>query len=143
MKRLMLIGALLIPALANAETVFVQQAKGHQCVGDKFPISAPMEVLYADRECKLPLVHAKDMRAYQVNIRASNEPSRKHPAVAMDGCWGRLAGNSYVVVREDGSQETMPPNAYVTASLSGDGTATVTKSPNQGTAFAQAMEMCP
>lgn len=143
MKKLLLIGALLAPALANAETVLVQQAKGHQCIGDRFPISAPMEVLYVDRACQLPLAQAKNLRAYHLNVAASNQPNRKSPGVDMKGCWGKLLGNSYVVVLEDGSQTTAPPNAYVTASLAGDGIATVTKSPNQDTAHARAMGMCP
>lgn len=136
MRKLILVVALVLPAIASAEVVYVQTAKGHQCVGDKFPITTPQEVLYGDRQCDLPLVHAKDMRAYSFKSGAG-------PALALKGCWGKHLDGSYVVVRQDGSQNYAPPNAYVTAELSNSGTAIVTKSPNQGTPYAKAMEMCP
>lgn len=143
MKKMLLIGALLASALANAETVLVQQAKGHQCVGDKFPINKPMEVLFKERSCKLPLSQAKDMREYVFRTGAVEQDGRViNPPMAMRGCWGSYLDGSYLIVLSDGSQRVSPPNAYVTASLDG-GTATVTLSPNQGTRFAQAMEMCP
>lgn len=143
MRKLILVAALMLPAIASAEVVYVQTGKGHQCVGDKFPITAPMEVLYKDRACKLPIVHAKDMRAYHLEIKGSDLPGKKNPAVSMAGCWGSTLDGSYIVIREDGSTDKMPPNAYVSASLGRDEVATVFKSPNQGTAFAKAMEMCP
>lgn len=143
MRKLILVVALTFPVTASAEVVYVQTSKGHQCIGDKFPISVPMEVLYRDRPCKLPIVHAKDMRAYHLSIEGSDLPGKKNPSVSMEGCWGNTLDGSYMVIREDGSQDRMPPNAYVSASLGRDGMATVVKSPNQGTAFAKAMEMCP
>lgn len=143
MKKLFLIGVLMLPAVASAEVVYVQTAKGHQCVGDKFPITAPLEVLYESRQCDLPLAHAKEMRAYQFADKGSHSGQTKRPALAVNGCWGKRLDGSYVVVRQDGSQTLAPPNAYVTANLSKDGMATVTASPNQGSRYAQAMEMCP
>lgn len=143
MRKLILVAALMLPAIASAEVVYVQTGKGHQCVGDKFPITAPMEVLYEDRQCSLPLAHAKEMRAYQFTDKGSNTEGTKRPALSVNGCWGKRLDGSYVIVRQNGSQNVAPPNAYVTASLSKDGLATVTTSPNQGSRYAQAMEMCP
>jgi len=136
MRKLILIGMLIAPAMASAEIVYVQTAKGHQCVGDKFPIAAPQEVLYQDRQCDLPLAHAKDLRAYTFVSGAG-------PALALKGCWGKHLDGSYLVVRQDGSESFAPPNAYVTADLAKSGTATVTASPNQGSRYAQAVGMCP
>lgn len=143
MRKLILVAALMLPAIASAEVVYVQTAKGHQCVGDKFPITAPLEVLYGDRQCDLPLAHAKDMRAYAFSDKGAATGSSKRPALETKGCWGKRLDGSYVVVRQDGSQNFAPPNAYVTASLDQSGTATVTASPNQGSRYAQAMQMCP
>lgn len=136
MRRLFLIGVLVAPVMASAEVVYVQTAKGHQCVGDKFPITAPQEVLYQERKCELPLVHAKDMRAYSFKSGAG-------PALALKGCWGKHLDGSYIVVAQDGSESVAPPNAYVTADLAKNGAATVTASPNQGSRYAQAVGMCP
>ncbi|MGY2438551.1 hypothetical protein [Pseudomonas sp. SDO52101_S400] len=143
MRKLFLIGALVLPAIANAEVVYVQTAKGHQCVGDRFPITAPLEVLYRDRKCDLPLAHAKDMRAYFFSDSGSTSANTKRPALSLKGCWGTHLDGSYVIVRQDGSQSYAPPNAYVTADLAKEGLSTVTASPNQGSRYAKAMEMCP
>ncbi|WP_371355598.1 hypothetical protein ACA087_00810 [Pseudomonas chlororaphis] len=143
MRKLFLIGVLMLPTIASAEVVHVQTAKGHQCVGDKFPITKPIEVLYKDRKCDLPLVHAKDMRAYLFSDSGSASGNLKRPVLSLKGCWGTHLDGSYVIVRQDGSQSYAPPNAYVTANLSENGTATVTASPNQGSRYAQAMGMCP
>lgn len=143
MKRLILIGALFVPALANAELVYVQAGEGHQCAGDKFPITAPMEVLYQDRSCELPLLNAKDMRAYGLHVSRSNEPSRKNPGANLRGCWGKTIEGSYYVIREDGSQNTFPPNSLASASLLKTGMAIVIKNPNQDTAYSKALGVCP
>lgn len=134
MRKFLLIGALLAPALASAETVYVQTAKGHQCVGDKFQIGAAQEVLYRERACELPLAHAKDLRAYSFKSVAG-------PALELKGCWGNRLDGSFIVVRQDGSQSYAPPNAYVSAKLNGS-YAVVTDSPNQGSRYAKAVGMC-
>lgn len=133
MKKLIAIGLTTLAASASAEVLYVQTAKGHQCVGDRFQINAPMEVLYQDRKCDLPLVHAKDMRAYIFRAKDT----------LMRGCWGKTLDGTYVIVDQNGTVNNSASNAYVTAKTVNNSEAVVTASPNQGTAYAKAMEMCP
>lgn len=139
MKKVVLIGLLLMPGLASAELVYVQTAKGHQCSGDKFPITEPAEVLYNDRKCDLPLALADSLRAYTLTIPGSGTRA----AITQRGCWGKTLNGSYMIITQDGGQRTAPPNAYVSASLLTGGVATVIKSQNQGTPYAKATGMCP
>lgn len=133
MKKLIAVGLAIWAGAASAEMLYVQAAKGHQCVGDRFQINAPMEVLYQDRKCDLPLVHAKDMRAYLFRAKDT----------VMRGCWGKTLDGTYVIVDQNGTVSNSASNAYVTAKTVSGSEAVVTVSPNQGTAYAKAMEMCP
>lgn len=134
MRKMVFAAALAVAWTAlGSELLYVQTAKGHQCVGDEFPIDNPMEVLFQSRKCDLPLAHADDMRAYV--MRAGGQVLR--------GCWGKTLDGSYVIVSQSGNVSRSASNAYVTAKTISDSTAVVTASPNQGTPWAQAMGMCP
>ncbi|MDD2056620.1 hypothetical protein NPS58_04055 [Pseudomonas putida] len=134
MKKVVLMSALMLfAASAMAEQVLVTQGKGHQCRGDKFDISQPIEVLYPERACELPLADKSGWMAYRF----------QGPRLQQNGCFGRALDGSYVIVREDSVRTTASSNAYVMAKLSSNGKATVLASPNQDTPHAKAIEMCP
>jgi hypothetical protein len=86
MKKLVLIAAVLAPALATAEEAYVYPFAGMQVgqtVNNPFPT-----ILYLKKKCELPLAHAKDMRAYA-----------SYSGVWDIGCWGKdIDGNAIIVV---------------------------------------------
>ncbi|MWK54693.1 hypothetical protein GO594_01765 [Pseudomonas otitidis] len=131
--RSLLIISIVLSASANAEELLVYPAKGHQCAGDIFSVESPIEVLYLERACELPIVHAKNMRNY---IFQSGNTRIK-------GCWGKLLNGNYLLINQDGTQELRPANAYSQATTISAKEAKITYSPNQGSAWAKAMEMCP
>ncbi|MDH0287671.1 hypothetical protein N7414_00980 [Pseudomonas sp. GD04087] len=117
MKKMLLIGAMLLSGTAAAETVLFEPADGRRYVGDEFNAREAKQVLYQDRPCQLPIVNAKDMHEYASPIT--------HPSKA---CWGRLLGGDVVVVFDDGYTLKMPESAFVTATVDKTGQARVTKS---------------
>ncbi len=95
MKKLVLIAAVLAPALAAAEEAYVYPFAGMavgQTVDNPFPT-----ILYLKKKCELPLAHAKDMRAYA-----------SYRGVWDIGCWGKdIDGNAVIVVPQMGTK-SMP-----------------------------------
>ena len=93
MKKLVLIAAMLAPALATAEEAYVYPFAGMQVgqtVNNPFPT-----ILYLDKKCDLPLVHTKDMRAYA-----------SYRGIWEIGCWGKdINGNAVIIVPQ------MPPDS--------------------------------
>ncbi|MCY1299199.1 hypothetical protein D9M70_487190 [compost metagenome] len=134
MKKAVLMGIMLLAANpAPAEKVLGSQGKGHQCQGDSFSISQPIEVLYPERDCKLPLANKDGLFAYQFQGDRSQMP----------GCFGRQLDGTYTIIRKDNILTTSAANSYVMAELGKDGKAEVLSSPNQDTAYGRAMGMCP
>ncbi|MDT6960134.1 hypothetical protein QTN24_01370 [Cupriavidus sp. SZY C1] len=86
MKKLVLIAAVLGPVLASAEEAYVYPFAGMQVgqtVNNPFPT-----ILYLNKKCELPLVHAKGMRAYA-----------SFTGVWDIGCWGKdIDGKAIIVV---------------------------------------------
>lgn len=133
-RKCFVVGVLMLASMqAMAEQVLVTQGKGHQCRGDQFTITSPIEVLYPERECKLPLANKNGWMAYRF----------QGDKVQRDGCFAKQLDGSYTIIREDNTHQVTPSNGYVMARLSTDGKATVLASPNQDTPYAKAMAMCP
>lgn len=134
MKKAFLMGVLLVAATpALAEKILVSQGKGHQCRGDSFSVSQPIEVLYPERDCKLPLANKAGLFAYQF----------QGDRIQMAGCFGRQLDGTYTIIRKDNTLTTSSANSYVMAELGKDGQAKVLSSPNQDTPYGKAMGMCP
>ncbi|WP_011298558.1 hypothetical protein [Cupriavidus necator] len=86
MKKLVLIAALAAATAASAEEAYVYPFGGMkvgETVNNPFPT-----ILYLQKKCELPLVNAKDMRAYA-----------SYRGVWDVGCWGKdIDGNAIIVV---------------------------------------------
>ncbi|MDG9784632.1 hypothetical protein [Metapseudomonas otitidis] len=133
MKKMLLMGLLLASGSATAETVLVRFGIGQHCVGDTFQMFEPVETLFNDRKCELPLAHGNDMRAYVLRTKT----------VALKGCWGQLMSGDYLIVDQTGNQQTVPHQAYMQATTNSDGTAKITSSPIKTPEWAKAAGYCP
>ncbi|QYY30232.1 hypothetical protein K2O51_22940 [Cupriavidus pinatubonensis] len=109
MKKLVLIAALASATAASAEEAFVYPFGGMkvgETVNNPFPT-----VLYLKRKCELPLVNAKDMRAY------ASFGGRWDI-----GCWGQTIDGQAVIVVPNLPTKTIAMSALARADVQQDRT---------------------
>lgn len=118
MKKVMFVGALLFSGLSAAGEPVLLMDQVQRKVGDQVKLADMSYVLYKERPCTLPIVHAKDMRGGTVRYG--------------DGlhklCWGLTLRNDVVIVDDLGeSAPAVPISVYRAAELRGEGLAEITK----------------
>ncbi|MDF3936653.1 hypothetical protein [Pseudomonas citronellolis] len=118
MKKVLLIGALLFSGMSAAGEQVLLMDQAQRKAGDQVNLADMSYVLYKERPCGLPIVHAKDMRGGTVRYG--------------DGihklCWGLTLRSDVVVVDDLGeSPQAVPMSVYRAAELRGDGSAVITK----------------
>lgn len=122
MKKAFLMGALLVAAVpAFAEKVLVAPA-GSLCAGTPVESGQFTHFLYEERACPLPIVHAKDMRAFRMKSPVSIE---------LNGCWGKALGDKIVFVDADGTSSSMPSGVFAEVELDKQGKGKVLSSFSQ------------
>lgn len=118
MKTMLFVGALLFSGMSAAGEQVLLMDQVQRKAGDQVQLSEVSYVLYKERACGLPIVHAKDMRGGTVRYG--------------DGvhklCWGLTLRNDVVIVDDLGeSAPAVPMSVYRAAELRGEGTAVITK----------------
>ncbi|QIE88035.1 hypothetical protein [Pseudomonas nitroreducens] len=122
MKKTFLIGTLLVAAApAFAERVLVAPA-GSLCAGASVESGQFTHFLYEGRACSLPIVHAKDMRAFRMKSPVSME---------LNGCWGKTLGDKILFVDSDGTTSSMPAGVFAEVELDKQGRGKVLSSFSQ------------
>lgn len=119
MKKVLFIGALLFSGLSVAGEQVLLLDQLPRFAGDQVKLEDMSYVLYKERPCSLPIVHAKDMRGGTVRYG--------------DGlhklCWGLTLRNEVITVDDLGeSSAPAPMSVYRLAVLDNSGGATITKS---------------
>lgn len=118
----MLAAALVIAAgPVCAETMLVAPS-GSLCAGQSVKREQFFSFLSTTKACPLPIVHAKDMRAF--TMKSPN-------SIEQRGCWGKTLGDDAVFVYEDGKTGTMPMGVYAKIEFEPDGSGKVVSSYNQ------------
>lgn len=114
MKKIILIGAMLLSAPATAGEFYAGPAWGKNCPGQKVRVDQYMYFLSATSKCELPIVNAPHMRALYVKAPQSQP---------YYGCWGELLGDEYLLVYRDGTTQKLPKAVFalVRASTNDDG----------------------
>lgn len=119
MKKMLLIGTMLLSGAAMAGEKVLLMDQLPRKAGDQVQLSEMSYVLYKERPCALPIVHAKDMRGGTVRY---GEGVHKL-------CWGLTLRNDVVIVDDLGeSQQAVPMSVYRPAELHGAGAAVITRS---------------
>lgn len=118
MKKVLFVGALLFSGISVAGEQVLLMDQSQRKPGDQVKLTDMSYVLYKDRPCALPIVHAKDMRGGTARYG--------------DGlhklCWGLTLRNDVVIVDDLGeSAPAVPMSIYRAAELQGDGLAVITK----------------
>lgn len=119
MKKVLFVGALLFSDISAAGEQVLVLDQLPRFVGDQVKLMDMSYVLYKERPCKLPIVHAKDMLGGEVRYG--------------DGvhqlCWGLTLRNDVVTVDDLGeSSAPAPISVYRSAVVDKSGIATITKS---------------
>lgn len=118
MKKVLFVGALLLSGISAAGEKVLLMDQAQRKAGDQVQLSDMSYVLYKERPCSLPIVHAKDMRGGTVRYG--------------DGlhklCWGLTLRNDVVIVDDLGeSAQAVPMSVYRAAELRGDTSAVITQ----------------
>lgn len=108
MKKLVLIAALAAATAAHAEDALIYPFNGMK-VGETIENPFPT-VLYLQKKCELPLVNAKDMRAYA-----------SYRGVWDIGCWGQTIDGQALVIVPNLPPNSMPLSVLAKADVQKDG----------------------
>lgn len=120
MKKLVLIAALAATTASHAEDALIYPFNGMK-VGETVENPFPT-VLYLQKKCDLPLVNAKDMRAYA-----------SYRGVWDVGCWGQTIDGQALIVVPNLSPKSMPMTVLAKADVQKDGkTMTIKALPSYG-----------
>lgn len=125
MRKLILIGLLLITGPALAEKIYVGPAWGKNCVGQKVSRNQFTYFLSEEHKCELPIVNAQHMKALYVKA-----PVTEYSPGSMEfkGCWGRTLSEDALLIYSDGRTESIPLLVFAEADFDKSGDAVVTKS---------------
>ncbi|MDG9858221.1 hypothetical protein N7403_30605 [Pseudomonas nitroreducens] len=119
MKKVLFVGALLFSDVSAAAEQVLLLDQLPRFVGDQVNLVDMSYVLFKERPCLLPIVHAKDMLGGEVRYG--------------DGvhklCWGLTLRQEVIIVDDLGdSSPPAPISTYFSAILANNGTARITKS---------------
>lgn len=125
MKKLVLVGMLLIAGPAMAEKIYVGPAWGKNCVGQKVSRSEFTYFLSAEHKCDLPIVNAQHMRALYVKAPKTEYPPGSEP---FTGCWAKTLADDALLIYSDGRTESIPLPVFAEADFDKSGNAVIVQS---------------